>query len=351
MSGEERKDHSMLISLDSLTAANPNQGDASGAAGDGESGLIDLGGIGLGAPGEESPGLMAPGFEAAAPIRVAPVRSYNLGAVLGIAVGVLLLVGGGVYFGTQMSKSDPAPQPGAGTPSLAAGAAATTGSTAPSAAAAAPSAPPSAVASAPASDGADGGTTVASAPAAPESAPATEAKKVYTPAQIAAWKAKQARLKAEAEEKAKAEAAKVAAAPAKPKGPTAPAAPKGKDEVDDMLTGLNGGGAAAAARTGGGTVVAPDDPLLPKKLGKAQILGVVRKNAAGVAKCKAETKGESGTVMVDMVIAKTGTVTQANVVTGQKGTQLGNCVERKVKVFRFPQFNGPPMRIKMPFAM
>ncbi|MCB9524932.1 MAG: hypothetical protein H6702_16355 [Myxococcales bacterium] len=364
MAGNERNEQSMLISLDSLTADSPNQ-KGSGAAGDGGSGLIDLAGLGSAglAPGEESPGLVAPAFQAAAPTYVKPKSSFNPLVVVGVAVGVVALLGGGIYFGMQMGGGQ-AEQPGtapasvaSAAPSAVTSAAASTapdgaavGSTAASAVAEAPGEAPG---SAPESVAAADGQADQAAKDEAAKAEADKPKRVYTPAEIAAWKKKQAEKKAAEEAEAAKKAAEAAKAEAaKPKAPAgAPAKTGGKDEVDDMLSGLSGKKPAAAAQQGGGNVVAPDDPLLPKKLGKAQILGVVRQNAGAVAGCKGETKSEGGTVFVDMQIVKSGSVEAAKVVGAQAGTPLANCVERKVKVFRFPQFNGPPMRIKLPFAM
>lgn len=118
-----------------------------------------------------------------------------------------------------------------------------------------------------------------------------------------------------------------------------------------MLSALDGGGSKPA---GGSPVAAPAaaDPLLPKSLTRRQILTVVKRNAGSVRKCKSQPPGTSGNVMVKMSIGGNGSVKSANVVSGPvKGTAQGNCIERTVKVFRFPQFSGPNMQINMPFAL
>ena len=121
--------------------------------------------------------------------------------------------------------------------------------------------------------------------------------------------------------------------------------------MDDLLGSLNGKKPAAPAG-GNDPVAAPVDPMLPERLTRRQILTVVKRNAGGVRKCKAQPPGASGTVTVKMQIAPNGSVSSAKIASGPiKGTAQGNCVERTVKVFRFPQFSGDPMQINMPFAM
>ena len=67
--------------------------------------------------------------------------------------------------------------------------------------------------------------------------------------------------------------------------------------------------------------------------------------------CKSQPPGTSGTVSVAIQIAPSGSVSDADVQGPTKGTAQGNCIERTVKVFRFPQFRGDPMRITLPFGL
>jgi hypothetical protein len=132
------------------------------------------------------------------------------------------------------------------------------------------------------------------------------------------------------------------------------------DDVDDILGALDNGGSKKKQKNKNKSKRAverkapkpPADSLLPKKLGRVQILSVVRRNIRGVAACKDEGSGDGGTVMVAMVIARTGKVSSAKVKTGQfRGTPVGRCVERKVGRFQFPQFSGKSMKINMPFRL
>ena len=129
------------------------------------------------------------------------------------------------------------------------------------------------------------------------------------------------------------------------KPPAAPAAPATKAAPSEVDLMLHGGG---SKNTPGLDAV---DPLLPTKLNRNQIIKVVRRNAGAVRKCKEMEPKTGGLVMVSILIKPSGTVQSAKVTSAQKGTAMGNCVERKVKVFRFGQFSGPPMRIKMPFSL
>lgn len=130
----------------------------------------------------------------------------------------------------------------------------------------------------------------------------------------------------------------------------APARPKKEStsEVDALLGALEGPGggskpAASAAPDGG-------DLLLPEQLDRRQILTVIKQHARGIQSCRG--RGDpSGNVIVDLIIGPSGRVTQADVVGAHAGTPTAACVERKVRAMRFPQFNGEPMQIKMPFAL
>jgi hypothetical protein len=159
-----------------------------------------------------------------------------------------------------------------------------------------------------------------------------------------------------------------APAPARPAPPAAAARPRpkpkarrrgrrGGDEVDDLLGALDGAGGggrkpARGRRPAAATPAGGSDPsaMLPERLSRSQILTVVRKNAAQVRKCAGE--GVSGIVKVRLSIQSTGRVSSPKVVNQAfKGTSVGNCVEAKVRSFRFPQFSGSAMSITLPFSL
>ena len=79
---------------------------------------------------------------------------------------------------------------------------------------------------------------------------------------------------------------------------------------------------------------------------------MVKRGVGKVRGCKSQQPDAKGTVMVKMVIKGSGSVSLAKVKSGpHKGTPFGSCVERTVKVFRFPQFSGKDMHITMPFSI
>lgn len=359
----KKNEQSLLISLDSLSEDEPNQ-PAEGAVapsatgkGLGEaSGLIDLSaleGAGFGTDSDTSSGgTDAPGFMPASAVQVRSRRKSSVGLVLFIVAGAVALVAGGIYVGKMLD--DPTPAPGAGTAAPAAAGAAPTGDKpAGEKPAAAMGAKPDAGADT-AAAGADAGakTAEAEADAGAKTAKA-EPKDSKRPTRRAKRPTRRSPSPAAKPEKPTpaAEDAPKPTVAAAPKAAEAPAAkPKKQDEVDGLLDALNGKKAPTQA--------APDptapanDPLLPERLDRKQILGVVRRNAAAVRKCKAEPPGTGGTVPVRMVISGSGKVSSADVASGPaKGTAMGACVERTVKVFRFPQFRGDPMQITMPFAL
>ena len=342
MSGE-RNEKSVLISLDSLTAATPNQ------AGQGDrdetSGLIDIGALesaGLVA-GDETPSA-GPGFTAASAIQVAAPRSANLAVVLIAVVAALGLVAGGVFLGMKYMGEQPTDPALANQPSSApAGSVASAATSAPEAGVA--SAPASGVASTPASG-------VASAPAsgvASAGAAALASAAASAPSSVAKAPVKRPRVRQPRKPGAKTPSSKTPSSKAAVKAPTSkavavkpPVKPESTDEVDDMLNPKGKSGAPGLEAV---------DPLLPAKLSRRQIIAVVRKNAAAVRQCNTLEPKTGGRVDVSMLIKRNGSVESAKVVSAQKGTPMGNCVERKVKVFRFEAFSGPPMRLKMPFSL
>lgn len=351
MAGKERNENSVLISIDDLTASAPNQAAPGAGPGRDESGLIDLQGlenaglVGRKGGDVDSPS-SAPGFEPSSTLRVTPARQGpGVGLIVGVALGTILVLGGGVVLGIKFFGGDAA--------NTAAGAVAA-GTAVPS------GAPSAAVPSGPTS------VATAGTEAAPASGPAS------APESVAAAAGSTPESDAEEADDDKANG-KTPAKPSRPSGtrptkrttasaPVAPTTsasramaataepPKRNSEVDDMLGALEGRGTSQNGKKTDTQL--PPDPTLPPSLSRQQIMSVVTRNAAGVRKCSQEVGGGSGTAVVEMVINASGNVTEANVVGGElKGTPLGDCVSRKVKVFRFAQFNGDSMRIKMPFRL
>ncbi len=344
---DERNEQSVLISLDSLSTAADEK--SAGAAKGGESGLIDIGAL-------ESAGLLddvdadAGGpTEAVAPSSAGAVKGRRRGGGMwvGIVFGALVLIGGSVYATMMLTKKDPAPE----TETPAAEAVAKGGETKTGAETKAPDPKKPDPAVAAAAKKADAGATAAKT---------KDAKKADAGTAVAAkkpgnkpkrgWRGKKpAGKKPVAATPKPAEPTKpVAVAAAPPPKKPEPAKPK-EDDVDDLLSAVRTGKAVGGSGPAGDSP--SNDPLLPKSLSRGQILKVVRKNAAAVRKCKSEAGAESGTVTVKVTIAGTGSVKNASVVSAQKGSPVAGCVERKVKVFRFPQFSGKTMSVRLPFSI
>ncbi len=154
--------------------------------------------------------------------------------------------------------------------------------------------------------------------------------------------------------------APAAAAPTKPAASRARSAkPKRRsrrrsradDELDELL------GNTKSRRPSRGAARSPRPApagagALPARLGRAQILAVVKGGSPAVRACKKEQAGFSGTVTVRLKIARTGRVEGAQVVTaGLAGSAVGRCVARRVRALRFPRFSGKAMQITLPFGL
>ena len=262
-----------------------------------------------------------------APLAIRAPRSY--GWVWGLVAGMGLVLGG---LGTWWMMTRPGEE-GATDSALSRVAAA------PASAGAVSGAAPASVAVAPASD------APASMAAAPESVAmaAPESRAERRPAAAAGRPVRRGGGAEEAPEKPAAapSAAPATAAARKPRG--------GDTEVDDLLGSLDGNRAAKPAGTPDFNAN-PNDPLLPERLSRQQILLVVKQGAGKVRGCKAQSPDATGTVMVALVIESKGTASGA-VQGPYKGTPVGDCVEQAVRTFKFPQFRGEPMRINMPFGL
>ena len=376
----QRNENSVLFSLDTLAAeaenrrAKPAAAASANTGGSEASGLIDitaLGGLDVGgARSGDDPfggsGGMAPApLTAAAPVQplvTAPSRSKT-GLIVAIVLGVLLLIGGAVTAMYFVMKKDDGGEAVA-TAGETTAAKVTMGNTPPEkpAAAAAPEKPaadekaaesPEGTDDEGGEDGADddgkeGGDEAEAGDDKPEAAarraPARRTRRTT-------------RRTTPKQETAAAPAAREAPKPEPAR--RAPARPKKEStsEVDALLGALDGPGggskpAAGGTRPSGGATPAPSggDPMLPEQLDRRQILTVVKRNARSIQGCKAGSDA-SGNVIVEMVIGKSGRVTSATTQGAHSGTPVGSCVERKVRAFRFPQFSGDSMRIKMPFAL
>lgn len=152
--------------------------------------------------------------------------------------------------------------------------------------------------------------------------------------------------------------AAVAARPARKAEATrrkpAPRKKESSDDVDALLGALDGGGSKPAGGGRPAPAAAPvgGDPMLPEQLTRRQILTVVKRNARSIQSCKPEGEGLTGNVMVMMTIGSNGRVAAARVTTPKvQGTPAGSCIEAKVRAFRFPEFSGSPMQIRMPFSL
>lgn len=352
-SDKDHTDQSALINLDSLEVTRKRK---PGQASFEESGLIDLSGFTGGGPAEtrETAGVPS-GGPVAASFVMAPRRSNTMLYVILAAVVLLLLVaavGLGVMLARQggeaadpvqpVAQQTPPTTPPAAAPPAAGAAVAPPAD--PAAAAAPPATSPDGGVAAAAADGGTAEDSPALAANRPTARPGRGARPgAATPAP--------ARPTPSSEDTPPPVAA---AAPTRQPDPPSRPKPAATSEVDDMLSALDGKPAATGGGATGGA--APTQPVadstLPAALDRRQILTVVKQNAGGVAKCKSQPPGSSSTVLVKMQIAGNGNVTGADVAAGPlKGTAQGNCIERTVKVFRFPQFSGPPMQINMPFAM
>jgi hypothetical protein len=92
-------------------------------------------------------------------------------------------------------------------------------------------------------------------------------------------------------------------------------------------------------------------PLLPEILSRKEIMAVVKEGLPSVLACKDRQPDASGNVMVQMTIEGSGRVSSAKAQGGFSGSPVGNCIERNVRTFRFPQFSGDSMSVNMPFAL
>ena len=373
----QRNENSVLFSLDSLAAElgdeTPVVSNTGGSEG---SGLIDISTLGQGANLPAAGGSMSPFGSAAsddfagapaAPSMGSPMvpmvnrRSGGTGKIIAITAAVVFVLGGAGVGGFLLLRGDDATESEITVAKADQAPAKVNVGAVPAAKPEPPKPVEPAAAAAPAP---------AVVAANPVAAPTPGAAAVPDPAPkpvSAAAKPKSTRSKARRASARKAAAEVAAPAPAPrpaarseptPKPARAPRAkPKrgGTDEVDDLLAGLEGGGTKKSRSRRAAQPKPADEPApsnLPERLGRSQILTVVRRNARNIQRCKSEDADASGTVSVMVVIARSGVVDSARVTGGKfKGTAVGSCVERTVKTYRFPAFSGDPLTVNLPFSL
>ncbi len=364
-SGNGRTDHSVLISLDTLTPTMTPRAERPAEA----SGLIDLAALGLDGPvapsGAAAPEAMAPRAAVALPARRSrrPLAWAAAAAVALVGVSAAatyaLLGRRGEVEAPVATTGGPAPAPAvAAAERTGAAAGAAVGSEAAPAGgmAAGEAAPAGGVAAAgaavgseaaPASVAAAAGGAVGEAPVTAGSAVAVARPAVRPAARVgpaaAAPKASAAPKAAEPPQAAEAPEPPAVAVAATPRAAAS-------NEVDELLGALDGKGARPAAGTRPAPAAAPD-PMLRAQLDRADILRVVKANAGAVQACKERQSGVRGTVTVRLSIGGDGRVTSAAASGPLAGSPVGACVEGVARGMRFPQFSGDPMSINLPFAL
>jgi predicted Zn finger-like uncharacterized protein len=127
----------------------------------------------------------------------------------------------------------------------------------------------------------------------------------------------------------------------------------GSGDLDALLDGALGGGgssgrskrAAAPAASSGGV----SSSSLPDSLTRSQVQGGMNRVAGAVRRCG---QGQSGTVMVNVVISgSTGRVTSATVSGQFSGSPVGSCAARAVRGARFPRFRQSSLSVRYPFQV
>jgi len=101
------------------------------------------------------------------------------------------------------------------------------------------------------------------------------------------------------------------------------------------------------------TVAAPD---LPSGLTQETIFKVITENSRSMNLCLTEAmkKGEklSGKMEIMLTIAPDGTVPEVRIDAPEfKNTQMAQCTVRRIKLWRFPRFNGDPVTVSYPYVL
>lgn len=97
-------------------------------------------------------------------------------------------------------------------------------------------------------------------------------------------------------------------------------------------------------------------PNLPEGLTAEAIYKVVADNNTSMKLCYAEASRKSeklaGKMEVELTIAPTGDVSNADIKTAQfKNSTMGTCTVKRVKTWKFPRFNGDPVTVQFPYVL
>ena len=327
MSIDDKNEQSVMLSLDDLLAQDPSlgsinqQGHHSNAPDVNQKALDQVG------LNQNAHRPAAPVTNAAIPMRHGDVQGKgSAGKILGVLAAicaVVALVGAGVFIG-QMNTPAPAvvaPQALAPIP-------------APRTSAPAPKPSPQVV-----------------IPAAVQ----TEAQEEKSKAQPVAPKVK-IKPKTKPKPRVRARSAKQVTKPEPKPEPQAAPEPKPEPRVEQseasaLLSKLKGGKNAQYNNP------VADEPSatksnLPNRLGRTEIVSTLRKNQSSIRRCSAHVK-ERITIKMRMVIAGSGKVTQAALSEPAelKGSAVDKCMSERVKLYKFPQFSSPSMKVRLPFIL
>jgi hypothetical protein len=135
--------------------------------------------------------------------------------------------------------------------------------------------------------------------------------------------------------------------------------PEEKSAVNDLLKGLknkNSGDSSSSSTSPSSQASSPStqessDSSLPEKLEGRDVLGVIRKNTPNINRCKSFAP-EQVKINVRVIIVGSGDVQSTEILdpAEHKSSELGKCLEEKIKSFKFPQFSNPNMSVKLPFS-
>ena len=331
MSTDDKNEQSVMLSLDDLLAQDPSLGSINqhghhSNAPDVNQKALDQ--IGL---NQNAHRPVAPVTNAAIPMRHGDVQTKGSASkilgILGAICAVVALVGAGVFIGQMNTPAStmvapqalaPVPAPVVNTP--------------------APQPSPSSV-----------------MPAAVQ----TEASETKAEAQPTAPKVK-VKPKTKPKPRVRSRSAKQASKP-EPK-PEPQAVPDPKPESKPKPRVQQSEASALLSKLKGGKTAQDHDPLadepstkqsnLPSRLGRTEILSTTRKNRNSIRRCSNHVK-ERTTIKMRMVIAGSGKVTQAALSEPAelKGTAVDQCMSERVKLYKFPQFSSPSMKVRLSFIL
>ncbi len=98
------------------------------------------------------------------------------------------------------------------------------------------------------------------------------------------------------------------------------------------------------------------DESLPFQLTDTDVLGVLRANRRAIRNCllahRASTSSLEGQMKVKLLIRKSGAASRVSVSPANfRESDVGRCVAREVKTWRFGAFNGPSMPVDFPVTV